>query len=254
MQTEEELWNSQNRDERGYLMPSVAKFWFMHRLGPVTVFPAQQGCAETIQFVRQAGAEAPWLRYRNNLAFLLPTTSSSKKTRKILDEFGGLKPKRIFRGGGPFIIHDSPDMVVQALSMMGYLDYKSNADVAEAMLTFVNMPENKHRLRKYCDALPSSEDTISDVSEKLRQAFLSHGTDGQWRLAPKDAEVRKELCKQGLLTSEASTKSAVLQAMIKFARRHKLSEMRSYNGYLLRILHHMNKSSPTRAGLVEFNF
>ena len=240
------------RDERGYLVQSVAKFWFTHRLGPVTVFPVPQGCAETFQLVRKAGAEASWVRYKDNLAYFLPVTGSSKKTLKKIDEFGGMVARQIFKGGGPFVIHDSPDMVAQALSMMGYLDYKLNADVAEAMLTFVNMPENKLKLRKYCDALPSFEDTISDVSEKLRRAFLSHGTDGLWRLAPKDAEVRKELCKQGLLTSEASTKSAVLQAMIKFARQHKLPEMRSYNGYLFRILHHMGTSDPSRVGTVEF--
>ena len=246
------LKSQKYRADRGHLAPSIAKFWFMHRLGDLTVFPVQCGCAATLQFVRKANSEAPWKLYNNNLAYFLPIASQSRKSAKILSEYGGMTARRIFCGGGPFVINDSPDMVEQALSMMGYLDYKLNADVAEAMLTFVNIPENKLNLRKYCDALPSPDDSASSVLAKLRRAFLSHATRGQWRLAPKDTEVRKELVKQGLLQDPTVSRSLVLGAMRKLARRYNLPEMRSYNGYLFRLLHHMYNSDPSRTGTVEF--
>ena len=224
----------------------------MHRLGDLTAFPLQCGLAETLEYVRKASATAPWKHYRNNLAYFLPISSTSRRTQKKMNEYGGTTARQIFKGGGPFVINDSPDMVEQALSMMGYLDYKLNADVAEAMLTFVNVPDNKLNLRKRCDALPLPGDSASSVLAKLRRAFLSHATDGQWRVAPKDTEVRKELVKQGFLIDPALPRSSVLVAMRKFARRYNLPEMRSYNGYLLRVLHHMYNSDPNRTGTVEF--
>ena len=240
------------RGERGYLVQSIAKFWFMHRLRALTVFPELCACLQLQRLLQGASAEAPWMPYRNKLAFFLPVAQAPRKTQRKINEYGGMSARRIYKGGGPFVIQDSEDMVAQALSMMGYLDYKCNDDLAEAMLTFVNMPENKLALRKYCDALPSPDDTVSVVAAKLRQAFLSHGTSGRWRLAPKDTQVRKELCKRGFLADVSSPQTSVLQAMARFARDRNLPEMRTYNGNLLRILHYINRSDPSRVGTVEF--
>ena len=177
-------------------MPSVAKFWFTHRLGRLTTYPSQCGCNQAYQLIQKPRTGTQWMPYRNNLAFFLPVTSSLK-TQTTLRTYGGLVAAQVYRGGGPFVLTDSFDMVARALSKMCYLDTDFNSDVAEAMMVFVNTPENKLALRKLCGALPSADDTSAEVEPMLRQAFLSHATSGQWRLAPKDVAVRKELCKTG---------------------------------------------------------
>ena len=236
------------RGDGDHIMPSIAKFQFIHRFGDLTIFPAQCGCEEILKSVRNKWKKTtPWVSYSNNLAFFLPTSSPPSKQDPEINELGGETALRVHRGGGPFVIHDSPNMVAQALSMMGYLDYELNADLAEAMLTFINTNWNESILRKNYDALPSPDDTTDSVLAKLRGAFLSHSTPGMWQLAPGDEEVRQKLHQQGFLKTLDAPRFWVLRSMRKFVQTHNLPEMRSYNGYVLRVLSHQNQTQ-----LIEF--
>ena len=232
-----------------YVAQSIAKFGFVNKLTPITVFPAQIGCNE---LRRLAMCSTYWEPYRENMAFFLPLSSPHKPTNKKTKKYGTMLAKQVYDGGGPFLIQDSEMMVAEALTRMGYLDDLLNADLPEALLTFTNMPRNKLVLRKYCNALPSPTDTVAEVKHKLREAFMSHDSSGQWRVAPKDAAVRRELCKTGFLAQEVEPKTVVFQAMRDFARSRNLEEMCSYSGNVFRILRYLSRSDTSQTGTIDF--
>ena len=232
-----------------YVAQSIAKFGFVNKLTPITVFPAQIGCNS---LRRLAMRTTYWEPYRDNLAFFLPVSSPPKPTFQKTKKYGTMLAKQVYDGGGPFLIQDSEMMVAEALTRMGYLDELFNTDLPEALLTFTNMPRNKLVLRKYCNALPYPTDTAADVEHKLRRAFMSHDTSGNWRVAPKDAAVRRKLCKIGFLAQEVEPKAVVLQAMRDFSRSRNLEEMCSYNGNVFQILRYMGRSDASQTGTVDF--
>ncbi|CAE7538587.1 unnamed protein product [Symbiodinium sp. CCMP2592] len=235
--------------DKEYFVQSTAKFWVTNELGSTVVFPAQIGMNQVLEQMRKS-SNMKWRRYDSDMAFFLPKTSRRKLTKKQMGEFGTGISKEIFSGGGPFLLNDSTDLVCQALRRLGYMDNDMNADLQEAMLVFVNAPTNKYNLRKPLDVLPSPTDTAAEVEDKLRYAFLSHRTNGQWRVAPKDVQIRAHLCKLGFLADVNSARRDVFRAMAKYARRHQLPEMKTYNGYVFRLMDYMD-SSPTKTGAIE---
>ncbi|CAE6969029.1 KIN10 [Symbiodinium sp. CCMP2592] len=164
------------RGERGYLIPSVAKFWFAHDLGRLTVFPAQAGCAAAHQQIKDASPGTSWIEYRNDLAFFLPIGGERNESHEVNGPYGGELPRRVYIGAGPFIVKDSENMVLEVLRRLGYLDDEVNNDFSRAVRRFVSQPENKYWLRKNCRAMPDDTDTKEQVMAKLRRAFLSHDT------------------------------------------------------------------------------
>ena len=148
------------------------------------------------------------------------------------------------------MLKDSEGMVPHALTQLGYLDDEMNADVLEAMLVFVNIADNRNALRKQVGVLPTLGDSPAEVEEKLRHAFLSHLTDGQWRTAPKDGDVRKLLRDKGFLDSANTTRQDVFQAMAEFARQHRLPKMKTYGGYAFRI-RSATSSNSNRVATIE---
>ncbi|CAE7551754.1 unnamed protein product [Symbiodinium natans] len=242
------------RDEQEFLLHSLAKFWHLNGLGSLTVFP--QRCAFKDVYVTMSTLrERPWQRYTHDLAFLLPQSVNRPKLVKAAKQtFGSGLAKSIYKGGGPFILRDSENMVRQALEKMGYLDGDLNADLAEAMLVFVNGPKNQYKLRKDLNALPSPQDTPVEVQAKLRRAFSSHRSDCEWRIAPRDDAVRILLRQQGFLAradAKAKGTGEVFEAMASYAKRHGLPKMKTYNGYVFRILRAMDRT-PNKTGTVEF--
>ncbi|CAE7486073.1 unnamed protein product [Symbiodinium sp. CCMP2456] len=235
--------------EREFLVHSTAKFWLTNELGSIAVFPATIGMNQLLEQMRHSGS-LKWRRYGSDMAFFLPKTARMKLTKKQMGTFGTGISKEVFLGGGPFMLNDSSNLVRQALRRLGYLDDDMNADLQEAMLVFVNAPKNKCNLRKRLDAIPSATDTAAEVENKLRYAFLSHLTDGQWHVAPKDVQIRACLCKLGFLADMNSARGDVFRAMAKYARRHQLPEMKTYNGYLFRLNYYMD-SSPKKTGAIE---
>ena len=186
------------------------------------------------------------------MAFFLPKSPTDRRltSKTQIRKFGTGVAKALFLGGGPFLLNDSTNLVHEALRRLGYMDNDMNTNLQEAMLVFVNAANHKYKLRKQLDSLPTETDTAAEVEDKLRHAFLSHLTDGQWRLPRSDVEIRKRLCKEGFLLDTEATCRDVFRAMTKYARRHQLPEMKTYNGYVFRLLSHMD-SSPTKTGAIE---
>ena len=141
------------RGESGYLVQSVAKFGFSNHPGRLAVYPAQAACAEA-QAVLQATGSRGWARSVDKFAFVLPVSTGGSKTRRKCKDYGGMASRRVFKGGGPFIIKDSEGLVAEALCRMGYMDASFNSDLPEALFVFVNRPQHKSTLRKAFEALP----------------------------------------------------------------------------------------------------
>ncbi|CAL1136463.1 unnamed protein product [Cladocopium goreaui] len=109
--------------------------------------------------------------YLRKLAYFLPITAKRGSLKKNEEKtFGYAKARAVFRGGGPFILEDSPDLAIRALTRLGYLD-QFNTDVPEAMFLFLNSAENKGSLRKF-GWLPGPGDNHVDVDRNLRAMKL----------------------------------------------------------------------------------
>ena len=240
------------QEEREQLVHSAAKFWHINSLGQFTVFPLQLGIQDLSRVVSRCRGRA-WRRQRGEWALVIPVAAmGGRPTKKAIKTYGSGVARKVFRGGGPFLLPDSKSMVQQALTKLGYVDDCMNADLAEAMLVFANAAENQHVLRKI-NFLPAAGDAIADVRDKLRCAFVSHLSDGKWRRAPKDGLVRSLLCKDGFLADPtAATAKQVFCAMGKYAKKHSLPRMKTYNGYAFRILRDWN-TTPNATGTIEFS-
>ena len=239
------------KDDSRYLIHAAAKFWFTNSLGDLTVFPQQ--CA-TDALIQGNGQQPPaistWQHPQKERAFILPMTSQIKQTRSQKRQYGSIMAQSVFRGGGPILVADSTLLVTRVLIKLGYLDAHLNKHLSEAMFVFCNNTKNKHYLRKL-GALPSSADSASAVQALLREAFLSEELSGQWYVGPKDEALRRHLLKQGILNSMKAKRAAVLQAARRYTRSCGLPAMKSYNGYVVRILKMLN-ANPTRTDTVEF--
>ena len=243
-------------EQREFLEHATAKFWLTNELGTLTVYPPECAIKEVCALLSEKSPHTPFKRSiqsQKQMALIVPKPATSRSSRSKLEVYGSLEARRIFMGGGPFMLADSEEMVSEALSRLGYLDNDMNSNLAEALLVFVNATDNKSVLRKRLDALPTPEDVVADVVHKLRCAFLSHHTPGHWRLAPRDTAVRASLCRQGYLRMEKASAAEVFDAMAKFAYEHGLPRMSTYNGYVFRILYLMD-TNPNKTGAVEFSF
>ena len=244
------LQSLQYFEEEQYLVQSIAKFWFTNRLGALTVFPSEAANRAALARVTE-GKNSSYSKYSKKLAFFLPVCSPSV-TKALLHKYGNRRAQAVFRGGGPFVVADSRDLVSRALRRLNFLDSEWNPNLAEAMLAFVNVSENKRRLRKQFNASPSRDDTASQVEERLRHAFLSNRSDGEWKVAPKDSVAREILLREGLLGTRSASKALALEAMKTHASQHGLPRMQNYDSYVRYTLGRVREAQPTTLGDVQF--
>ena len=79
-------------DQAEFVAHGTSKFWFANSLGPLTVFPVQ--CA-TNAVCSLASSRRSWKRYRDDLVFCFPITSSgSKMSRKEKGVYGTALARR----------------------------------------------------------------------------------------------------------------------------------------------------------------
>ena len=192
----------------------------------------------------------------HGLAYFLPgvpisSTAISKDTKR---KFGSAGAQGVFLGGGPFVLEDSPDLVERAMRRMGYLDDAFNADLDEALFSFLNNSANKKTLRQL-SMLPDSRESGRAVSEKLRRAFLSNRGSGHWYILRQGRNLLmlSALKKEGLISPEsgASYSTAELfESMKVYARRHGLPPMRTFNGLERRIQQEVDRN-PCLRSLIE---
>ena len=243
----------------GLLVQKCAKFWYENELGSLTIFPQQLPVIAVDNVFRKSNSATgrSWTPYSGNLAHFLPITSRGRKLKKKEEKiYGYVRARGIFKGGGPFMLEDSSDLVVNALRRLGFLDDGFNSDLAEAMFLFINLAENKKPLRKG-GLLPLPQENYLDVDRKLRSAFLSHVIPDDWQIMRERAmdPVLSILKRAKVLTAgldSAYSNEEMFQAMKLYAKQQQLPVMRNFNGLAWQILRHNDRSPNTRS-LVDFN-
>ena len=243
------------KSSREHLSHGTAKFWLANGLGSLIVYPPV--CAvKAVCAVAKSYSGRRWVECGDTgeAAFLLPKPAPGKPSNTQLKIYGSTEARRVFKGGGPFVLPDSENLVPKVLRRLGYVDDSLNSDLAEARMVFVNAPDNRYALRKQgLLLLPVLTDAGSHVDNILREAFLSHLSSGHWRLPPSDDKVRELLCREGYTASHAAAKSHVFEAMARYSRRHHLPSMQTYHGRVFQILYSRD-TNPSKTGLVEWNF
>lgn len=234
----------------GYLVQAAAKFWFANRLGCLTVYPSQLATVAVYDVMQ---AQSDHVCYSGDLAFLLPVSSPSTNTEACRQTYGSRLARQIFKGGGPFILQDSPDLTERALRRLGYLDDNLNNDLTEALFCFVNANFKGKVLRQF-GFLPGSGARTSDVSKKLRDVFLSQDSPGQWQHMRKKRtsmlKVMHLLRKAKIIDGAEYFPAEVFEAMKMYAEHRGLPAMRTFNGLAVRILRSAD-SNPNRRGHFE---
>lgn len=233
-----------------FLLQASAKFWFANCLGSLTVFPLQLA---TLSVHEMMQAHEHYERYSGDLAFLLPVSSTGGSKKKAVQTYGSTLARQIFRGGGPFILQDTPQLSAQVLRRLGYLDDDLNADLREALFCFVNAAHNKKQLRQL-GLLPLPGARSLNVCNQLRSAFLSHGSAGLWQHMKKDEAsmepILQILRKANVLGKGNYDKSEVFGAMKDYQKRFGLPPMQTFNGLVARILQSL-EANPAKRGVIE---
>eukprot|EP00438_Fugacium_kawagutii_P002754 Skav202238 [mRNA] locus=scaffold1417:58330:59841:+ [translate_table: standard] len=237
----------------GYMIQKCAKFWFANPMDSLTVFPSKPSVM-TIHRMCTQTKSTNCERYSGNLAYFLPITARQGKMKKGEEStFGYVRARGVFKGGGPFMLKDSSELVVHALKRLGYLDDAFNSDVPEAMFLFVNATENKIPLRKI-GMLPALGESHLDVYRKLRKAFLSHYTPGTWQLRGKSIAPVIEILEKANILSPGTEYSveATFEAMQSYVKQQRLPSMRTFNGLAFQILRTKKRYSTARP-VVDFD-
>ena len=233
-----------------YLIQASAKFWFANRLGSLTVYPFQLA---TLSVHEMMQACEHYERYSGDLAFLLPVSSAGRRSEKCFETYGHRLARQVFRGGGPFILQDTPELSAQVLRRLGYLDDDLNDDLTEALFCFVNASYNKTKLRKV-GLLPLPGASSPNICNLLRAAFLSHECPGQWQSIRKDetsmGPILQILRKAKVLGKGKYDKSEVFPAMILYQHQCGLPPMQTFNGLAFRILRSV-EASPSKREVIE---
>ena len=126
----------------GYLLQSVVNVWFTNALGLLTIYPRQSATLAMYDLLLN-NANRSWKRRQEDLAFILPKSSTASETKVGKQQYGNGSAKEVVMGGGPFVRRDSNELVAQVLGKLGYIDSDLNSDLAEAILVFANVSTNK---------------------------------------------------------------------------------------------------------------
>lgn len=102
------------------LIPSIAKFWFENDLGKLIVYPTIFAGRSVAKLFHERPLNK-WVAGRGNLAFIFPRTPTSA-TQEVIQEYRSSGCAECVRGGGPFMLRDSPTLVENILCKIGYID------------------------------------------------------------------------------------------------------------------------------------
>ena len=104
-------------------------------MGSLPVFPVPLATSALDHAIRYESQN--WISNSQAFAFALPVRQG-RVTEKQLKIYGSKLSRNIFRGGGPFMLEDSSDLVAHFLHKLGYLDETWNSDFTEALNGFWN--------------------------------------------------------------------------------------------------------------------
>ena len=229
------------------LLTCMAKGWFVNEPRTLTIFPHQCAISELHRVIsRKANS---WKKPLNKLAYFFPLRRGGPKTQIARKE--GSMAWKVAQSNGPFMMQDSACLPERALRKLGYVDKHLNKDKAEAMLVFANMNGNKRILRD-TESLPDPSDTPDMVHDKLRRAFISNASSGNWQPPPKDADVVNLLVREGYLDGKPKSQHEKLRAMQCYSQRHDMPAMKTYLGFVWQLLRKINSTDPSRREVVGF--
>lgn len=240
---------------QGCLIQKCAKFWFENCSGSIAVYPPHLATIAVHDVMHKVKCNSGKV-YFDNLAFFLPISSpAGRLTKQSQETFGSGLARQVWRGGGPFVKKDSPTLVAEVFQKLGYVD-EVDADLKEPMFCFLNRAANKYLLRQV-GMLPVYGDSRSDILRKLRGAFLSNLSTGQWQVNKSDdvGELHHTtliLRKAELLAQNGApfSREEIFAAMQVYAQKEGLQLMHTYDALALRIRIH-NAANPTARQLIE---
>ena len=244
--------------DQGCLIQKCAKFWFENCFGSITVYPPHLAIIALHDVMHKVKC-SPGKAYFDNLAFFLPISApGGRLTKQSQETFGSRLARQVWRGGGPFMKKDTPTLVAEVFQKLGYVD-EVDADLKEPMFCFLNRAANKKLLRQV-GMLPASGDRRPDILRKLRGAFLSNLSTGQWQVNKRDDvgelhETTLILRKAELLAWNGApfSREEIFAAMQVYAQKEGLQLMQTYDALALRIRIH-NEANPTARQLIEIEW
>lgn len=210
----------------GPLLPSVAKFLLVNMLCPRVVWPLPAALRETVRIMK-GKSRTLWQNDPGNLAFILPMGNQSQTTKSIRSTYGTSSCRAMCLGGGPFMLEDSDQLVPAVLKRLRYLDSELNVDLSEAIDVFCQTGRNTRCLIEIGIEIPQSF-VVQAKQTLLRSALLSRRSQGTWKAAPNDTNIRRQLVSRGLIHNETAAKPAVFQAMKALAQQKGLPKRTNY--------------------------
>lgn len=160
---------------------AAAKFFYVNSLGPLVLYPERFRVQQTL-IALEAEPESGWIPDPGNLVYIHPIASSSRK--KI---FGTTQGTQYADGGGPFLMHQSDDLVRRVLVKLGYLSQQhmnTQEAYVEAMSSFWER-NKKYMLRAGVQSEETEANKLTEREEVLFSAFTQQLGRQQWRTARK---------------------------------------------------------------------
>lgn len=244
--------------ERSFVNHACAKFWIANGVGSLTVYPHKSLVAEVHGFVTQRTGKRSWKCNSGKSVYFLPATNPGRLSARQVGTYGNHWAEAVYQAGGPFMLEDSPDLTVEALTKLGFLDNDLNSDLPEAMFVFANVSTNKQKLRKL-RMLPGPDEKDTEVSKKLHSAFVSTKSNGMWQMMKKQASTMQrvmQILKKANLIPRADCSEysceEIFAAMKAYANQRQLPRMQTFNGLRFRILRHDARRAPNMRREADF--
>ena len=114
-----------------FMINPIAKFWHSNCTRPIMLYPLHCGIMQLHKFLASSAGLKPCQR---ETAFFLPMRQKHQSAR-VKRKFGSRRACRLYHGGGPFVLDDSPQLPASAFKRLGFLDRKQSSEVRES--TFV---------------------------------------------------------------------------------------------------------------------
>jgi len=195
---------SKKMQELGYLsdaedplIPPLAKFYHVNSLGPMTIWPPH--CLGEAQRLLKANSDRDWKSNPWDLVFVFPRVLSNK-TKTELKKYGTASCSSHVRGGGPFLLKDSAELVSIVLRRLGFIDDALNANIHEAIDVFCGQTMNKRSLQGL-GLSHLHRYSLPTKNALLHGALTSPRAHGHWQVAPVDTMVRQHLVSRSAISS-----------------------------------------------------
>eukprot|EP00930_Biecheleria_cincta_P022421 TRINITY_DN16362_c0_g1_i1.p1 TRINITY_DN16362_c0_g1~~TRINITY_DN16362_c0_g1_i1.p1 ORF type:complete len:489 (-),score=58.53 TRINITY_DN16362_c0_g1_i1:100-1566(-) len=187
--------------QRGVMRAALAKFFHVHGLGRVTLWPLSDGLAEAFQAISRPQPSGGWMVNPGDLVFMQPRWTG-RQTSNFTANFTR------FAFGGPHLTRYSENMVQRVLHRLGYLE---GDNLREAVELFCML--NRKELQT-CSI--HETDGLSDILLNLGRVFAEQHQLQAWRVSYDDSGVRNYLKKSGWLHCTTASKEQAREAMQNF--------------------------------------